>query len=289
MPVLFDRKCSLYIGKTKSSLTAIEISEDFRVTFDIKKTMAPQVTANTGKIEVYNLAEATRNQFQEKGYVLLRAGYKDYENDIFRGQAVRVYHSKKPPDVVTTIDCLDGLSTINGVPQTFSFPVGSSAKNILDSVIKSMKIDKGFKSIDVVDKNYVRGFAFTGKGIEAIDRLCKYLKLDWSIQNDAIKITPHNKSDQQQFEQISAQTGLLESPVRVSDADPNDPTSLNKILGWQIKCLLRPTINPHSTISIDSPNSGINKHTPFLVTVVQHQGDTRGNDWSSKIDCKEQK
>mgnify|MGYP000967523568 CR=1 FL=1 len=286
MSQLFERSASIYIGQKKAT-EAIVIDATFRITFDIKKTKSTYLTPNTAKIEIYNLSKQTRDFIQPiKGLCLVRAGYGTNQKDIFKGSIVRSYHSKRPPDIITTLECLDGYDIINGVPQSFGFSPGSSAKSLLNSVLSSMKVDKGASNIgDVIDKHYATGFSFTGRGIEAIDRICNYLNIEYSIQNNAIKLCKKGKSDNTTVDEISADTGMLDSPTMIANADEKNPTQSN-LSGWQVKALLRPYLEPHNRIQIDSP---MIPKAQYIIQTIQHSGDTRGNDWTTIIDAIEAK
>jgi hypothetical protein len=281
--LLFDRSASLLIG-AKQATEALSIA-GLRITFDIKKTKSTNLTPNTAKIEVYNLSKDSRDFVQPiKGLVILRAGYKDEEKEIFKGSIIRAWHSKKPPDVITTLECLDGYDIINGTPQTFGFSPGTSAKKCLNSIVDKMKIDKGASDIkSVVDIMYSKGYSFSGQGIVAIDKICKDLNLEFSIQNNAIKFTLKNKGDSLPVDVISSETGMLDSPVMIEDADPTDPQKTKK-QGWQVKCLLRPYLEPHNRVQIDSLTSP-DKKAQFIVNTIQHSGDTWGNEWTTTVDC----
>jgi hypothetical protein len=72
--------------------------------------------------------------------------------------------------------------------------------------------------------------------------VAKFLGADWSIQNGSLKCVSHNKADNKTVQVLSVDTGLLESPVKIGNIDPNK--SSTEINGWKIKHLLLPSILP---------------------------------------------
>lgn len=293
---LFNRVAEVYVGTTGGN-TLLSVSA-LRVTFDIKKTMT--VMPNTAKIEIYNLSELTRNGIQDaKATVLIRAGYANDEGaqDIFKGIAIRVAHERRPPDVVTTIEALDRVALAGSPRVTLGYPGGTSAKRILNDIVKQLGLSRKSTSVDVDDRTYKMGFSTVGSAVDSLSRVCAYLGLSWSMQNQEIKFTPMAGHDNSGVIKIAAATGMLNAPVYVMNvAPPMDIATVGKLdikrtlaggmqamkPGWRVKSLLRSSIEPKNRVVIESLDKAASG--TFTVETVQHNGDTAGGDWSTTLE-----
>lgn len=289
----FDRVVQLMVGSLTGP-TAINI-EELRVVFDIKKTRVSN--PNKAKIEVYGLSKEVRDTITAGQKVVLKAGYKDESNQavIFAGDIIRSYTEKKPPDVVTIIEALDGR-TSGLVKISVGYPPNTAASKIIEDLVKQTgnTLD-GILPKNVKDKMYPNGVSFSGTFKESMDKVAKYTESEWSSQTETVSVVAARKSKDGRVSLISANTGMIDSPIRVSNVEPavgRTPRKMKKLLGdvdvfpgWKVKNLLLPKIQPADGCTIESES--VPKNTLFTVWSVIHKGDTRGDDWYTELEVSE--
>jgi hypothetical protein len=297
---LFNRVAEVCIGQQRTP--SVLSLKGLRITFEVKKTKT--IMPNTAKIEIYNLSEASRNQIKDsQAYVLIRAGYEAANGleDVYSGTILRVTHQRRPPDVITTIEAQDGIVSLNK-RVSLGYPAGTSATRVLNDLIAQMGTSRKESSVSVQDKQLAGGFSTVGTAHDAMDRITRFLGLEWSIQDGAVKIVKIGGADSAGIVYLSPENGLLESPMKVANVMPSvDMYSYQgKMMpmvgasgsisfmapGWKVKALLRPSVEPKSKISVDS--IAMPKNSLFMVETVHHQGDTTDTGpWESSFDVYE--
>jgi hypothetical protein len=150
-----------------------------------------------------------------------------------------------------------------------AFSIGNDVSNLSPSAI-----------------SYANGFSFAGPADSALDKVTKFLGLDWSIQNNAIKFVEFDKSDGTRLVSLTPETGLIGSPQRLQGVTRKAKgKSTSTKPGWKITALLRPEIIPGGRIRIESRE--IPQYSEFTVSTVEHSGDTHGKDWTSQVEVRE--
>lgn len=303
----FNRKVTLEFGELGK--TGLRV-QNLRCSFNVKKTSTD--TFNTGKATVYNLNESSRKFVDSfditkaKNLLSISAGYEGTEQLIFRGNISLVSVSIEKPLVLTNIEANDGERGINELKfyPPLSYKSGTWAKRVLRDV--SNKTGLGQKFIDwskIPDRQYKNGFAFQGSAKVLFNNLCNYLGLNWSIQDNQLKFTVVGKTDGAPILNLTPETGLLSSPIRLNDIKAAMYGTLSKQEkleaglqklkgetgkkysekvsgGYEIKCLLQPVAEPGGVVQVTA--EGIDKKQ-FRILEVEHTGDTHGAEWNSKL------
>jgi len=272
----FNRSASVMVVSNGQTATIVS---GLRITFKVVKTRDKSL--NSARIEIYNLSENTRNLLSApKAKIILNAGYlEDEVSTVFKGDIVRAYTLKRPPEVVTVIDALDGR-TASLTKLSVGYPAGTSAKTILNDVARI----SGLTSANLPDNNrtHANGFSFTGLARDVLTKCAKLLGVDWSIQNDTLKCVPVNQSDNSRVQVLSVDTGLIESPVKIGNIDPTKQST--SIDGWKVTHLLLPSVEPGNKIVIKSQSLS---SEVYSVATIEHNGDNFGDDWSSTLEVQE--
>ncbi len=206
---LFDRIVSLTVGQSGGK--GVELS-GLRIIFAIEKTCSE--TLNNSTIKIYNLAPASRAIVETvNNAVILKAGYvQDVgAKQIFVGIIRRSLTRREGPDWVTELELDDGLIAYRDSKQTFSFPKNTSGLAVLRSVAGSFGLPVR-PLPEFTDKAYTGGFAFVGRSREAMAKVCNYLGLEWSIQNQEIQILKKGGSVPRVALVLSESTGMIDSP-----------------------------------------------------------------------------
>lgn len=303
----FNRKAIIELGEIGNPGLKIQ---NLRVVFNVKKTSTD--TCNTGKVTVYNLNPTSRQFIDsfdlEKAKNLLRvsAGYIGMEKTLFVGNVSLVSIAIEKPNVISAIEANDGERAINQLKfyPPISYSAGTFAKKILRDVAgRSDMQQEYFDWNSVADKQYVNGFCFQGDAKVLLNNLCNYLALNWSIQNQKLKFVKVGKPDGAPIINLTPDTGLLSSPIRLNDiyaaqfgtlskeeqaaekaaekVGANGKTLKKRLSGgYEIKCLLQPVAEPGGVVQVTC--SGIEKKR-FRILEVEHNGDTHGSEWTSKL------
>jgi hypothetical protein len=274
--------------------------KDLRMTFSIKKTSTS--TSNSAKVQIYNLNAQSRKFMdffdieEAKNLLIVKAGYQGQEKTVFVGNITVVSIALDKPNIITTLEALDGEKTLNQLKLHITYQGGTAASKIINDIIQASGLE--FDPIDwptIGERYYVNGFCFEGMAKVLLDNVCNYLGLIWSIQNNKFKFNPVGGTDGFPIISLRPETGLLSSPIRLNDVNSavlnkkeqqkevtTPGTKKKKCLsgGYEIRCLLQPNFEPGGVVNVQSQEID-NKN--FRIFEVEHVGDTHGNDWTTKL------
>jgi hypothetical protein len=262
----FDRVC------------AIDISPDIRVEnhkikFEVKKNII--ANKNTCRVDIYNLAENTRNKITNdiNSLVRIKAGYSQNVGlvEIGQGNISNVIHSFRRPDILSIIYSKDGFKAVRDNSISLSFKENTPLSSVINSLVD--KLDLPVKFTDY-DKSAILkgGFSHLGSIPSALDELSLQFKFNWSIQNGQIQILDENKGTGKRVMSLSSSTGLIEDPEEVIVTKKLKKKDKNE---YKVVSLLQPQLEAGDLIEIDSRTlTGV-----FIVNELEHIGDTRGNEW----------
>lgn len=304
--MLFNRTASLIIGQ--SGKEGIEVS-GLRIVFSIEKTSTE--TLNNSTIEIYNLSPDSQKLIETpNNAVILNAGYTEDvgAKTIFVGIVRRALTVRDGPDWVTKLELDDGLLAYRDSKKSFSFPAGASGIGVLKNVSESFGLPVRQLPSDIKDKPYTAGFSFVGRSREAMAKVCNYLGLEWSIQNQEIQVIKKGGTVQRTAIVLSEDSGMVGSPAleaktlsdkaaakegitansagviqrRKANADNEIDTKL-EVQGYKVTSLLQPTLEPGSVVQLYSRSID---GEFFRVEKVVHKGDSHGSDWHSELSLR---
>lgn len=285
----YDRVVEAII-ETAGSQQALSIT-GLRVDFHVKKTATKDV--NTARVDIFNMSPDQRAVFRSiaKNVLTLKAGYANATGPeiLFRGDITLASTVKTPPNVITRLECGDGTDALLETRVSLTYKEGVSAKQILRDLLKKIPLAEKAGIVDKVidaipDTQYSNGFAASGTAKKALDVLTDKLGLEWSIQDNEVKVVEDGKTDGTQAILISKTTGMVGAPER----------SLNIVKaskkrgivedrpGWTVKSLLLPFAEPGGVVQIEADE--IPAGSVFRIESVEHQGDIYGNDWTTELD-----
>lgn len=304
---LFSRTYALAIGAPRqtaalqySNVAATVNSQvlppsPLRVSFDIEKRLAG--TSNKSKIEIFNLAAQNRGKIQP-GYLLtLQAGYRGLMDTIFVGNVdvKGAVSDRKGADIVTTLECGEGESSIVMARLDQTFPPGTTLAKVLAAIATAMSVSDivtdsgvGFGSVvGIPNQSFSRGLTLHGSCKDSLDKITKTYGLRWSVQNGNLNILPVGSTLQQTA--ILVQSGATTDPsTGVTVFDPKKCTGLigvpSAMMGNMAKftTLLNPKIIPGSLVKLVCEDLTLNGF--YKIMVAKYQGDTHQNKW--QIECE---
>jgi hypothetical protein len=284
----FRRSASLTVGRRGETA---KVFTGLRIVFNVTKTESKE--PNTATIEVYNLNEESRNliKMREKNdtlFVILNAGYLDGDGEelVFTGNVKGITHQVDKPDIATVITAADGDNALFNSKLSLSHGAGVSADTILQQVLNAIPISSNFSTLTYEDKAYANGFSFVGLAKDALTKVTKYMGLNWSIQNNEIRLIPFDGDDKTRAVNLSPETGLIGSPERLTGSTRKAKGLSKKDKpGWRFRSLLQPKINPTGKILVTSRE--IKEGSTFTVFNVTHAGDNYGSEWETTIEVRE--
>ncbi|WPY01544.1 hypothetical protein Trichorick_01457 (plasmid) [Candidatus Trichorickettsia mobilis] len=282
MSVYFDRVCRVVVLNNE----ALSI-EDHRIKFEITKAITQK--DNSAKIEIFNLSNVTRKKIGIKETsAQLYAGYKEYQGAVQVGQGVicQVTTIRDKTDIVTRMLLKDGLSYIKNNPISFSYE-----KDVkLEEVLKKIAKDAGLvlKSIGIDSKAISGGYTIFRSLDYELNQLAERFDFDWSIQDKALVVIGKKQNISQQVVLLTPDSGLILNPESVKKVSQrlqklkDKGEILNDIRLFHVHALLQPQLQVNDVIVVDSQDlSG-----KFRVHKLTHIGDTRGNEWYTKMEVK---
>lgn len=301
--MLFDRDCSLVIGKEGGK--AVEL-KSLRISFSIQKGATK--TPNTCTVKIWNTSPSTRKMIEVIGAVIvLQAGYKEDvgAQTIFSGNVTRAITAQEGADWITELEVEDGFLEFRDSKTSLSFAKGATTQQVVTSISTQFGLPVRPLPDDVAHKQYAKGFAFVGRVRDAMDKACEHTGLEWSIQNREIQVIKKGGAFKRKAYLISADTGMIGSPVQESKTmtekaaskegiTANQPgvkrsTDRSKdgkrqeslqVIGYKVKTLLLPNVEPGGFVQVKSRSI---EGEFFRVEELTHTGDTHGNDWTTEL------
>lgn len=266
----FDRVCAVEVSPD------IKV-EDLRIKFEVKKNIQPNL--NSCKIEIYNLSTEVRNRISSDADSIVRilAGYKFNEGliNIGVGNVSNVLHNVKNPNVITTIFVKDGFNSLLNNNISLSFIDKTPLNDVIDYIITQLAIPVKYTEFDAsVLLN--KGITFFGSISRILNLLSTQFNFTWSIQNGELLIFNSAAGTGLNSVLLSEKTGLIENPNLIIKS--KQLAELNQT-DYLVVALLQPQMEVGDSVVIDSDVlKGI-----FTVTSLTHLGDTRGNEWYTKM------
>lgn len=309
---LFSRSYAVAIGPPKTpsgqpSTSALQYSNvqaqvngqvlpssPLRIAFDITKQIAG--TPNTSKFEFYNLSSQTRSLIQSGFLIQLQAGYQGLMNTIFIGNVNEkgAKSERKGADIITSIECSEGASSIIMARLDKSYPGGTTLSQVLQDVAQAMNVnsittDGGVGSgivVGIPSFTYGRGLTVHGACRDTLDKILKPFGLRWLVQNGNLNIIP-----------VRAYNGTATIVLNSgTTTDPNtgvskfDPTLCTGLIGTpsvvgqytEFTALLNPNIVPGCQIQLICENTTQNGY--YKVNQARYVGDTHESKW--QVECQ---
>lgn len=257
-------------------------------------------TPTTAFIRVYNLSAERVKQIIEGGEfsgVVLSAGYGTNLAQIFKG-TVKQFRRGKESNIDSFLDIFaaDGDVNYNFGLANASFPANSTPQQRLEMIAKSFGI-----ALDPQAPSFLRSGGILPRG-KVLFGLARFFMRDmaasnqvrWSIQDGKLTLIPIAGYLPGDPVVINSATGMIGIPEATDQGisvtillDPRikvgQRVQLNnaQISATQIKQQFFPGYTDLNLIAtLDTTTDGF-----YRVIVVDHEGDTRGQEWYSRLIC----
>lgn len=280
------RKVSLLVT---SADTAVEFGS-FRIKFRVSQSDIE--TPNTATIRIYNLSEATERQLSESKEftrVILQAGYKEGNfGTIFDGTIKQFRRGRENP----TDTYFDILAADADIPYNFgivnsTLAAGSTMQDRVEASAQAAGVVIG--SVPDFGANQLpRGKVLFGMARDVFRNAANTSLTSWSLQNGKLVMIPITSYLPGEAVVLTSKTGMVGMPEQTND-------------GIKIKSLLNPKLLIGTRVQINNADvqralfstqfTAINIPPSiaadgfYKVLVVEHVGDTRGQEWYSDMVC----
>lgn len=255
---------------------AIEITE-MRMKFTVKKSLGKE--PNSCKIVITNLSEHTRNELEKKPLgVTLAAGYRDSgARLLFTGDLARSVSTYKGTDWETTLQVHDGGRAYAHARSLLSYKRGVRVEKVISDVAATMglKLPPEAEQSPELKQALATGISLHGPSRDVLTQVLAPYGYNWSVQNERLQILKDGQLRAGEALLVNQDTGLIGSPQRSVPDKPGGKSELT------VESLLYPEVLPGIQIKLESRTF----NGEFRPKEVEHEGDTHGDDWKTKMRC----
>jgi hypothetical protein len=283
----FGRTCTLLVSNSAGK--AVDLSP-LRIKFAVKRS--DTITPNVADIRVYNvdldLAQFIKAEFTK---VILQAGYESNYGVIFKGNIKQVILGRESAtDTFIDIIAGDGDQAYNFAVVNTTLSKGSFQANQLTAAVQAMGsqgVTMGYTGI-LPPEQLPRGKVMYGNARKYLRNIADSTGFGWSIQDEQVQFIKQSSYLPGIAVVLTSKTGLIGTPQQT-----NEGVNCKCLINPMIKIAGRIWINNTSVqqykINLSVPNSPANIPAPlnadgiYYVLVVEHVGDTRGQEWYSNL------
>ncbi|KQT52228.1 phage protein [Aureimonas sp. Leaf460] len=252
--------------------------DQLQIEFSVSKTMSS--TQNTASIDIWNLAEATRNAMgKEFDRIELEAGYISPDDvstvgTIFIGELRDVEHTRERDDIITHFECGDGDAAVRRATISKTYRAGTPVKEVVEGLraeFEKQGVTRGeLKGLDDLPP-FKRPYSMCGSCSREMDRLSRQHGFQWSLQNETFETVPAD-GHVGGMVLLTPDTGLI-----------GVPTITDK--GVKVGALLNPQIRPGRRVRIESHVLEMNSEGGvYRVASVTFSGNNRSGDFKASIE-----
>lgn len=277
------RRCNLIVANEKGE--GLDLSQ-LRIVFSIKRSDAQ--TPNAAEIRVYNVAAETANRIRKEfTSVTLQAGYESNYGIIFAGNIKQVRIGRESGvDSFIDIAAGDGDNAYNNSVVNTTLAAGASQRDQINASSQAMAskgVSQGYID-NTGSSKLARGKVMYGMSRDYLRQSAEASNASWSIQDGKIQFVQLTGVLPSQAVVLNSKTGLIGVPEQTND-------------GISAKCLLNPMLKIGGKVQInendiaEAPKNSDKKPPEieadgfYRILVVEHNGDSRGNDWYSQLTC----
>lgn len=290
------RRVSLIVAPPQGD-QGLDLSE-MQIRFTVRQSDVE--TPNNAIIRIYNLSERTTATI-EKEYtrVVLQAGYETGAfGVIFDGTIKQVRRGKvTATDSYLDILAADGDLAYNFAALSQSLAAGATLDEQYEAIAQAAKeqgVDTGYKA-PIVGPVLPRGKVLFGMWRDYMRDWSTTAGVTWSVQDGKVIVLPLTGYRPGEAVVMNSRTGMIGIPEQTEN-------------GIRIRSLLNPRLRIGGLVQIDNASinrtifktaapipfdryAGLQLLAPvtddgfYRLYVVEHEGNTRGNEWYSDLIC----
>lgn len=217
---------------------------DFTIEFSVPFSTSED--PDISEVKIYNLSNESISAIEAKAYTILNVGYKGDIGNILSGKIEEVSSDWDKVDKITTIKVSDGGFEWRRTRIQKTYAKGSTAKYIMQDLASLL----GVEVVEIEPKKditYQLGRTISGDVEKALKQLVKDTDSKMYIDKGKLYIRDKNKGNSIGF-MLDSDSGLIGSPEKVEEENEKK----EKIIKYNVKCLLNHKITTDSIIQIDS-------------------------------------
>ena len=293
------------IVQTGNGQEALDLS-DFRCKFHITQAIVGKPC--TAEISVYNVSQETIDRIQapvnavvkhKHMKVIIEAGYQESHSLIFQGDLWwKSTGRESETDTFMRLIAATGDRAHQFAVCNTSIPKGATQADVYDAVVSSMKPYgvSSPKKPDFMEGRLVRGKVIFKMSADAMQDVADTNSFEWGYGTEGVTTIRKDQTYKKSEDVIvlNVHTGLVGRPTVTVD-------------GVEAQCLLQPRIDVGSLVQIDNNAIQGNDYDTaveadlmaqqvatggfisgdglYRVLSREHFGDTRGNDWYTRMVC----
>ena len=276
-----DSYALITIAGEKIDLSAVSSKTGRRLDMSFNCFLSETSEPNTGECVIYNLTETNRNKIVEKGKIEIFAGYDGVYKLVSVGDIQTVSNRNPATDWETKITWGDGQRAYLDTNFNKSYKEGVEVQTILDDLASSFGLAiNSVKITDVLNG----GLSVDGKTKDILNSLTNDYGIEWTIQDEEVRLISKGKPIDDEIIVISQDTGLLEFP-QISDkgidfiAQLNSDLRPNKLV--DIRSKGSTTLASEKKSDLPTSANGVN-----IIQTVRFVGDNFGGQFSAMCNCK---
>lgn len=267
----WDRQYRFSAGQAGS--TGFEIGQGSRplhISFSVER--ADTDSANTAKVSLWNLGpEHLAELNKDDCVVVLKAGYGNVMPLVFTGVVTFASTKLDGSDMLTEIELVDNRIELRDTYVSVGYDGVVNCKTLIQDVADQMGVTVSF-SYNAEFKDIPNGFSYVGPAANALTKACDTSGLVWSINNGVLQVKKPKDTMSREVYELSAQTGLVNTPTRVQISDEADVYEY----GWDVEFLMNAAITVDDYVYLNSKQvKGY-----FRVYSITIDGDNYGSSWT---------
>jgi hypothetical protein len=229
-------------------------------------------SSNTAKVSIWNLnAQHLAELNKDDCVVVLKAGYGTTMPLIFTGVVTFAKTSKDGSDVVTQVELVDDRVELRDTYVSVSYSGSVNCKKLIEDTASQMGLTPSF-SYNATFKDIPNGYSYVGPARNVLTKACDTSGLTWSINNGVLQVKKPGDTMSRQVYELSADTGLINTPERVQISDSSDGYEY----GWDVEFLMNASINVDDYVYLNS--SYVKGY--FRVYSITIEGDNYEGSWT---------
>ncbi len=261
--VKFNRNYLLQIERSDGEV--LTITPPFTLEFEVNHNNMG--ASSFGRLRVYNLSKINRDAIRKDQWgggietatlrkVTLNAGYNQQLSNILVGNIVQAWSVREGDNFITEIVYQPGLEAFVNARTNTAFPVGTSYRSIIKSVMRDLKpygVTEG--AIGNYSGTISRGSSFSGNSMELLKELTGSGAYIFNDQAYCLKDQEHIPGT---LDVINPDTGLLNTPTR----------QYNQVA---VEILFEPRIIMKQRVTLESITDE-SFNGPYTVIGIRHRG-----------------
>jgi hypothetical protein len=267
---LIDRNDRNYRLVIRAAGGDVTIEPPIKLVFDADKSIRGSV--NKINLQIYNLTENKRlslvKDAEERKTIplLLEVGYQDSMDLIFKGTVHTGANERQGPDIVTTIEALDG-------GQDFLNAYTSKTVKGSREAVNACRADMTRTGEGAITERppTTRPKVLVGNSARLIDDMVGPDET-WYIDDEQLYIIKDDEVTSRLVPVVSAATGLISTPTR-ENKEVTFQTLMNPAVKIGQRVKLVSTTAPHL--------DGV-----YKINTINYSGDNYGEDWSQTCTCR---